>query len=204
MDQRILEVAGTSTPSVGWVPSGARPDGAPDRTLEFFLQCREHYAGMGVNDVEMFPLDETLDGGRKSRLLNRDIIHLSGGNPVVFIKNLKQTGILNVLRDWAMGGGILVGESGGAMLMLSSVEIAVRFEHPNPSVDELDLVGMNLCEFEFHPHFGRIGASADELQEYSQGCTVYAAPDGCGFAVLAGKIECFGPVTRFEDGKIVT
>jgi dipeptidase E len=198
LDKRILAVAGTTSPSVAYIPAGS----APEKIPEFFKQRRDYYADFGVTEVEMFPLHEGFSESRIPWLLNREIIHLSGGDPFIFLRNLRVTGMLEVLQNWAREGGILVGDSAGAMLMARNIEIA-RFGHIPVPADLSDLSSLDLVDFEFHPHFGSYGASAKELRDYSKqhAVTLYAAPDGCGLAVLDGKIEPHGSVVCFKDGQ---
>ncbi|MCE0521358.1 MAG: peptidase E [Methylacidiphilales bacterium] len=198
LDNRILEVAGTASPSVGWIPAGSRPE----KVAEFFDQRRCYYADFDVIDVKMFPVHQEFDEARIPWLMSRDIIHLSGGDPFVFLRNLKRTGMLEVLRSWALRGGILVGDSAGAMLMTANIEIA-RFGLTPVPANLPDLTALGLVDFEFNPHLGSYGVPLEGLRGYSQqkDITVYGAPDGCGIAVVDGKIECHGPVVCFKHGR---
>jgi len=110
--------------------------------------------------------------------------------------------MLEVLRNWARQGGILVGDSAGAMLMTTNIEIARIGQTPVPA-DLPDLTALGLVDFEFNPHLGSYGLPLEGLRGYSQqkGITVYGAPDGCGLALLDGRIERHGPVVCFKSGR---
>jgi dipeptidase E len=197
LDNRILEVAGTASPSVAWIPAGSRPE----KMTEFFGQRRDYYADLGVIDVEMFPLHQGFDETRIPWLLNRDIIHLSGGDPFIFLRNLKRTRMLEVLRSWALQGGMIIGDSAGAMLLATNIEIAC-FGHAPVPTGLPDLTSLGLIDFEFNPHLGSYGVPLENLRNYSKerAVTIYGVPDGCGLAVLDGKVERYGPVVCFKNG----
>ena len=183
---------------MGWIPAGSRPE----KVAEFFNQRRRYYADLGVIDVEMFPLHQEFDEARIPWLMSRDIIHLSGGDPFIFLRNLKRTGVLEALRSWALRGGILVGDSAGAMLMTANIEIARFGQTPVPA-DLSDLAALGLVDFEINPHLGSYGVPSEGLRGYSQqkDITVYGVPDGCGLAVVDGIIERHGPVVCFKNGR---
>ena len=180
---------------MAWIPAGSRPEKVPD----FFEARRRAYADHGVSDVDMFPLHADFDSARVPWLLSRDIIHLSGGDPFVFLRNLRATGMLPILRQWALDGGVLVGDSAGAMLMTPSLEIARIGDAPFPP-DLTDLRALSLTDFEFNPHFGTYGGSAEQLTKYAKdkGVIVYGAPDGCGLALMRGNLVHHGAVVRFN------
>jgi len=194
LDDQLLVEVGKASPTVAWIPAGSRPE----KVTDFFEARRRAYAELCVSDVDMFPLHTDFDSARVPWLLSRDIIHLSGGDPFIFLRNLQATGMLPVLRQWALDGGILVGDSAGAMLMTPDLEIARFGQIPVPP-DLTDLHALSLTNFEFNPHFGAYGGSADQLAEYAKnkGVTVYGAPDGCGLALLRGDLIPHGAVVRF-------
>lgn len=109
--------------------------------------------------------------------------------------------MLETIKRWALRCGIVVGDSGGAMLMTHTIEIAATFGDIQVPDDFSDFRSFGLVNFEFHPHLGTYGASRDELRTYSKQRIVYGAPDGCGLAVVDGKIESHGPVVNFKDGR---
>ncbi|MEO6875203.1 MAG: Type 1 glutamine amidotransferase-like domain-containing protein [Opitutaceae bacterium] len=198
LDEMVLTAAGTRAPSVVWIPAGSQPE----RTLEFFEARKHYYSELGVTNVTMLRLDEAISAQLVSDMVNCDIVHLSGGDPFVFLPNLRATGIFEVVRDRAVQGGVTVGDSAGAMLMGPNIEIA-KFGHI-PVPDHLfDLSALGLVDFEFHAHLGTYGASVDALRAYShsRSTTVYGAPDGSGVAIEGPRIVLHGPVVVFQNGE---
>jgi dipeptidase E len=194
LDEHLMVAAGKSSPSVGWIPAGSRPE----QIADFFEARRRAYADLGASDVGLFPLHADFEAARIPWLLSRDIVHLSGGDPFIFLRNLRATGMVAVLREWAQAGGILVGDSAGAMLMTPSLDLA-RFGHAPVPDDLTNLRALSLVEFQFQPHFGVWGASSNQLNAYAneKQVVVYGAPDGCGLAVMGDKLVQHGDLMRF-------
>lgn len=197
LDEMMLSAVGTRAPRVVWIPAGSRPE----RTAQYFADRKKCYQDIGVSSVSMFSVSEDFACDRMQELIDCDILHLSGGDPYVFLRNLRATGVHETIKERAKRGGIIVGDSAGAMLMSPDIEIAKFDGRPVPA-DLGSLAALNLVGFEFHAHFGTYGASEQALCTYSRerGTTVYAAPDGAGLAILDGRIHRHGGVSCFENG----
>ena len=198
LDAQVLAAAGTANPTVAWIPSG----GSPEKTDAYFANRRHYYSEIGVRKVEMFCLHQDFETSDIPRILSNDIVHLSGGDPFVFLKNLRATGLLEALHKRALEGGVIVGDSGGAMLMAQDIEMC-RFGHIPVPEGMGSLSALALVDFDFHPHFGRYGATLEQLRDYSKTKKriVYAAQDGGGLAVVGSDIHRHGNVVRIVDGE---
>jgi dipeptidase E len=198
LDRAVIAATGVKRPTVAWIPSG----GSPEKTDRYLTERRARYAEVGVTSVEMFPLHREAYRLSIPDLLSRDIVHLSGGDPFVFLKNLRTAGLVSALTERALRGGVMVGESGGAMMMAHDLEMC-RFGHIPVPEDLTNLEALGLLDFDFHPHFGSYGANLDQLKKYSERRQkmVYAVPDGAGLAVLGGEVRPHGHCVRIECGK---
>jgi dipeptidase E len=198
LDAQALAATGVLDPTVAWIPSG----GSPEKTDAFFAERRRYYSAIGVDKIEMFCLHHDFEKRRISDILRKDIVHLSGGDPFVFLRNLRATGVLEALRERARGGGVTVGDSGGAMLMSRDIEMC-RFGHIPVPHDLTSLSSLGLVDFDFHPHFGRYGASLEQLKAHSKnkGRVVYAVQDGGGLAAVGTEILPYGSFVHIIDGK---
>jgi len=198
LDAQVLAAAGTANPAVAWIPSG----GFPEKTDAYFAERRRYYSDIGIRKVEMFCLHHDFETSDIPRILSNDIVHLSGGDPFVFLKNLRATGLFGALCRRAIAGGVTVGDSGGAMLMAQDIEMC-RFGHIPVPGGMSSLSALALVDFDFHPHFGRYGATLEQLRTYSKTRmrVVYAAQDGGGLAVVGSHIHCHGTVVRIVDGE---
>jgi dipeptidase E len=198
LDAQVLAATGVVHPTVAWIPSG----GSPEKTDAFFAERRRYYSAIGVDKLEMFCLHHDFENRRITDILRSDIVHLSGGDPFVFLRNLRATRVLEALRERARGGGVTVGDSGGAMLMSRDIEMC-RFGHIPVPDDLTDLSSFGLVDFDFHPHFGRYGASLDQLKAHSKntGRVVYAVPDGGGLAAVGTEVLPHGSFVHIIDGR---
>ncbi|UXY16293.1 Type 1 glutamine amidotransferase-like domain-containing protein [Chitiniphilus purpureus] len=197
LDAWALREAGVPQPRVAWIASG----GLTDKTRGFFAERCAHYARHGVADVTLL----VLQGGRTCTpdlLLGYDVVHLAGGNCYVFLRRLHASGVFEALQQYIARGGVVVGDSAGAILLTPSIAIAGFFP-PRRGKRSGDLTALAAVPFEFHPHWGSGGAALPALREYATatGHTLYAAPDGSGLAVLDGAVHAVGKVVQIAaDG----
>ena len=130
LDRKMVAATGVTHPTVAWIPSG----GSPEKTDRYLTDRQARYAEVGVTSVEMFPLHRQTYHLSLPHLLSHDIVHLSGGNPFVFLKNLRAVNLLSALSERARRGGVMVGESGGAMMMAHDIECAASAISPSPRI----------------------------------------------------------------------
>lgn len=87
-------------------------------------------------------------------LKGADVCVISGGNPYVLLTLMRKRGSA-ILGQILKGGGLVVGSSGGAMILGSDVGITGII---NPSIKRpgnFDLKGLGLFEENVFPHFNR-------------------------------------------------
>ncbi|HWQ07547.1 MAG TPA: Type 1 glutamine amidotransferase-like domain-containing protein [Holophaga sp.] len=186
MDRRLAALLGMPRPRIGYVASG--PD--PDR--RWYQRKVEHYARLGM-DMTVFqgPGDPA---GADDLLWTCDGIHLSGGNTFAFLGWLREQGVLPRLRQYALEGGVLIGESAGAILMTPDARSAALCGDEAAGTPE-DAQALGLVPFRFWPHAGSGTGPARQaiLQPFPD---IFACPDGSGIIVDGASIETFGPVRR--------
>lgn len=198
IDYRLLKMlaARGGGRRIAYLPSGPEPD------RQFFRERVSHYARLGLDlaifhDVDHAQTPSAIDG-----LLTCDAIHLTGGQTAPFLHRLKRSGMLGLLRDWALSGGILVGTSAGAILMTPTIAVDALFSGGRPE-DMPDADALALVPFEFFPHFDPAGHTA-ELARYSARTInpIIACRDGEGVVVSDGRVECFGNPVLISGGTI--
>lgn len=192
MDARLLHLIGRRQPTIGYVPSTAYPDPSA------FRRKADYYAGIGANLV--MSVDPRLDAstGQWSRILACDAIHLSGGNTFLFLAWLRERRVLPLLMRYVAEGGVLIGESAGAILMTPSVTSAVLCGDVRRK-DSVDDTALGLVDFTFWPHFNREKVRRTQLTLASTLPNLYACPDGAGVIVDGKAVELFGRVSRPWD-----
>jgi len=176
--RRLLELIGKPNPAIAFVPSGANSDPG------WFHAKVAHYAALGARMERSFDVDTDTD---LTSLLACDAIHLSGGNTFEFLMRLRRRGMMEVLRDYVEGGGVLIGTSAGAILMTPDIGTSRLCGDQNwPKLT--DLSGLGLVDFLFWPHYGGSHATG--------AFPIYACPDGAGIVVEGDAVELFGDVRR--------
>jgi len=201
VDRRLLRLIGNDYPRIGFIPSSSDPQ-------RFFFQQRQaYYATLGVSLDVYYELGDEYQPDKLSELLSCDAIHLSGGNTFIFLYWLRQRGMMEVLRQYAANGGVLIGTSAGAMLLTRAIATAGICNMDQNLPDLTDLSALGLVGFEFFPHANQFEQAEQELLEYSAerpGLTIYACRDGDGIIVDAGQVELIGDVIGMRNGEILT
>jgi dipeptidase E len=195
VDLRLLEMIGRRGNRIGYIPSG------PDRGGRFFAERKAYYARYGLLLPIVYDLDEDHGRAELDDLLACDAIHLSGGDTAAFLARLQRGGMLDILRRWASGGGILIGTSAGAILMTPNIAVGALFSGGRPE-EVKEGTALGLVPFEFFPHLQAKPSYLPDLLRYSTLTPrpIIACPDGDGVVVTNGIAECIGDVLWLVDG----
>lgn len=181
---------------IGYVASG------PDPEHTFFQAGRAYYARLGLDLCLYHDLDLTRDAMDIARLFACDAIHLSGGHTGDFLMRLKRSALLAPLRDWARGGGVLIGVSAGAILMAPTIATDALFLGERP--EDVEGEALDLMPLEFFPHLDDDAAYLPALLRYSRHTRrpILACNDGDGAVVHEGRVACFGKAIWIVDGAV--
>lgn len=193
IDQRLLRLIGKAAPSIGYIPSSSDPE------RFFFDKIRAYYAALGASVDVYFELDASFSAQILPALLACDAIHLSGGNTFYFLHWLKQRAMLPILRDYVVGGGVLIGVSAGAILMTPDVSTSALCG--DALMEGLsDPSALGLVDFQFLPHFQAGGVGTAEVAAHQRHFSIplYACPDGGGIIIDGANVEFFGAVQKFD------
>jgi peptidase E len=194
-----LRSAGTN-PLVAWIPP------LTSKGRERFPSARQAFHSFGVSALEFCDIDEEPDERQLARLDRYDALYFTGGDPLVFRRNIERSGIADGLRRFLSTGGLVVAASGGATqfaanlslyrLLTSTVDVVVG-EHAA-------YAGLGLAGYELLPHFNTLDpAFVDKIQRYSERvpCDIVALEDGA--AILhetSDRFRCVGGAVRFRGG----
>ena len=124
----------------------------------FYQRFIRRYKPYGATHFDCIPIDDptlTLQRNTKERILNSDIIYLSGGNTYYFLKYLRSSGIDKLLQSHVAKGGVLGGLSAGSIIMTPNIHLAgyPAFDRDENAVGIKNLHGLNLVNFEFFPYY---------------------------------------------------
>jgi len=187
-------------PRVAWIP----PFTAMGRTR--FPAAQKLFESYGFSDVEYCDIDEEPNERQLARLDEYDVVYLTGGDPIGFLRNILRAGLPSRLRHRLAVGGLIVGASGGSMQLTRNVSLFRLRSMPLEEVfanrgkyKALGVVGNELL-----PHVNRFEPPfLETVRRYSERVAhdVIALADGA--AVLHTSSEdyrCVGQAVRFRKG----
>ncbi|MBY3053846.1 Type 1 glutamine amidotransferase-like domain-containing protein [Rhizobium laguerreae] len=195
MDRRLAALILSRGNRIGYIASGPEPQ------REFFNEKRRYYRSYGLSLDLFFDLDVLSGDEEIGRLFSYDAIHLSGGHTGDFLRRLRQSGMLDKLRSWALDDGILVGTSAGAILMTPTIAVDALFSGGSPDAVQ-DGAALDLLPFEFFPHLNDDPGYLSALLRYSEttATPILACRDGEGLILGNGLVEIFGAPLMISDG----
>ena len=203
LDEQLLSIPKTSTNlQMTYIPSSSYQS---DFEFEEFVN---QYSKFKVKRFLKLSLDEHFSLAMQEAVLRSDIIFLGGGNTYYFLFWLKKTRFLSLLSAWARNGGILSGLSAGAIIMTKNIHLAgiPDFDRDINEDNMKNFKAMNLCRFEFFPHYKNSKRYDQALLDYSKNIKrpVYASKDGSGVILSQNELRFIGQNYCFFDGKKIT
>ena len=110
------------------------------------------------SNYNFIKVDNSLDGkdieDEKQKIRNADTLFITGGNTFTLLRNLKRTGMDQLIIDFAAKQDkILAGFSAGALIMTPTIKI-VEYKQTDTNevgLDNLDALG--IVPFEVSPHY---------------------------------------------------
>ena len=167
----LLKDTGRAQPRLIFLPTCAADDG--DEAIEYWCAtAREKFTSLGAIVETPRVIDHiSANNQTYARLIaDADLIYFGGGYPHVAMRILPNTRVMNALQDAWQRGTLIVGSSGGAMLLGArsevitpelATEIGRVWEHGAPPdwdpplaefIDCLGWVAHSFCA----PHFDRV------------------------------------------------
>lgn len=195
MDRKIFEFIHERPIRMAYIASNTDPE------RKYFKIKRMYYERLGITDLKYFDFDREISNTQAKELAEFNAIHLAGGDTNYFLASLHRSGGLQLLKDFALAGKVLVGISAGAIITGRNIGITTLL---NETVSS-NSTGLSLMDFEFFPHYDYDDATRLKLQAYSKTRSnkIYACSDGNGIVVEGNKISFFGEVACFENGIVV-
>ena len=195
MDRRLAALILSRGNHIGYIAS------APEPQREFFDEKRQYYLNYGPSLDPFVDLDALAGDDEIGRLFSCNAIHLTGGHTGDFLRRLRQSGMLERLRAWALEDGILVGTSAGAILMTPTIAADALFTGGSPEAVR-DGAALDLVPFEFFPHLNDDPGYLPALLRYSETMvnSIVACRDGEGLIVGNGLVEVFGAPLMISGG----
>jgi peptidase E len=192
-----------NNPRIAWIPPCTDTNGT------FFKEATERFAALGFTQLEQVDIDEDRDEIQIAYLHEFAVIYLTGGDPVRFRYNAIRSGLAGRLRQCVAGNRLVVGASGGALLLTPNVSL---FRLHDESLEDVlaargrfDALGM--VRYELLPHLHRWDAAFIAIVcRYSQGIEhdVLALADGAAiFHAADDAVDTVGMIRRYRNGHII-
>ncbi len=192
MDTAYLRLLSGSRCRIGYIPSES------DLKRRYFAGAQLTYKKLGIQKLLYFDLGEEYEIEALPELLDCDAIHLSGGDPVKFLSQVRHRNFGEILRRYLAKGGILVGVSAGAMILSKTLDLLSAIDGQKRGKKSAS--ALKFFDFEFYPHFRDDNLTKQKLADYAatHKTDVYACNDDSGILVRDGVIELLGNVTKFS------
>jgi dipeptidase E len=200
MIKSMLELSPNKDLQITYIPSCSY-----DSELDF-IDFVEEYKKFRIRKFIHFPIDIPFSEILKQEAFSSDIIFLGGGNTYYFLKELRKNKILAQLKKFVKKGGILAGESAGAIMTTPCIDMAgiPDFDRDDNDDNVRNFKALDLVPFEFFPHYKNSKRYRQELVRCSKQNKkqIYACSDGSGLIVKGTEIKPIGRVYFFNRGEI--
>jgi peptidase E len=164
------------------------------------------FRSLGIEHLECVDIDAEPNIAHLRLSERYDVVYLTGGDPLLFRRNIRRSGLADQLRAFRASGRIIVGASGGAMQLTQNVSL---FRLQSGSVDDVitahdEFDGLGFVDAEILPHLDKHDAAfLEKVTKYSERIPhdVIAVADGG--AVICddeGPLRVFGEAQRFRKG----
>jgi dipeptidase E len=89
----------------------------------------------------------------KMKIVNNDIIYVTGGNTFFLLQEMKRTGADKLIIEEVNAGKLYIGESEGAIITAPNIEYAGKMDSSKKAPDLEDFHSLGLVDFYTIPHF---------------------------------------------------
>ncbi|RSD28808.1 Type 1 glutamine amidotransferase-like domain-containing protein [Mesobacillus subterraneus] len=195
LKEKISKLIGSEGFKLAYIPSQT------DWDKKYFSMAKPELEALGVTEFLYVDVDQECQENIVEELSNCDGIFLSGGNTYYFMKNLKEKGVLPLIKQMAESGKPLIGVSAGSIIMCETIQIAKYFDENEVQLDQLD--GLGLVVFEFFPHWESYDQQQGAILDYSMvhDSSIFACGEEDGIIVNGNEIELCGAINEVRRGK---
>jgi len=194
-DSLIIEIAKRDN-RIAYISSNKQPS----HRKWFHNTAREYQAMNKDISMEYFDLSEDFSDQDLRKVLDFDIVHLSGGNTFEFIASIRKRDFSNIIQEFLKKNGLIIGISAGGIILTPTISIASINGDEN-STGVTDMTGLGMVDFEFFPHFENTKTQRDDILDYSKKTQrkIYACSNESGLFIQNGEIVTFGKVEIFDN-----
>jgi dipeptidase E len=84
------------------------------------------------------------------------VIYVCGGNTFKLLKYAREAHFKETIKELLGRGGVYVGVSAGSIILAPTIQVVASVDPEPNEVNISDLTGLNLIDFEIHPHYESI------------------------------------------------
>jgi dipeptidase E len=199
IDLALFQLTGKKNPRMLFIPS------EEEHGEEDFEDFCYYYGYYGIKSFDYLSLESFVYHDGVTKILNNDIVYLSGGNTFSLLSSLRKSGMINYLKNYALEMGVLAGESAGGIVLTPNIHSATypEFDKDENEIDLKVMTGLKLLPFEFFPHFQNTRRYIHALNSKSRFLNhpIFACTDGSGIVVNDEMLSFHGKVWGFFRGK---
>lgn len=187
-----------SDPSLLFIPLA----GDPRNFADGLSRIQETFSTIEFEKIEMCLDLSTLNW---EYLKNFDAIYIDGGNTFTLMEEIRNTHFYELLHRFLHHGGVVNGDSAGAIILGSHLETAHFGETPDENEAEvISYQGLNLLgQYAIHCHYQE--SEKEEVQEFVSefGFPVIALHENTAVAIIDHELRVIGeaPATIFTVGQ---
>lgn len=139
----------TTSKKILFIPTATNVDGYK----KYIHLTQKVFEDFGY-EVENFDISAFPEEVAKEKLLEAEIVFISGGNTFYLLQELKRKNLISYLKERIENGLLYIGESAGSVITGPNIEYASLADDKTLAKELSDYTGMNLIDFYLVPHFG--------------------------------------------------
>jgi len=134
--------------TITFIPTAANPE-----KIKFFVDSDKkelRKIGIIIDEVDISKVDkQTVE----QKLINNDLIFISGGNTFYLLQELKRTGTDMLLVEEIMKGKQYIGSSAGSIILSNNIEYIKGMDSPKKAPLLTNFSSLGVVEFNILPHY---------------------------------------------------
>jgi len=150
----------------------------------------KYFQSLGARSVDFVDFSEPTSMIAE-RMANTELVYLTGGQMIILLARLKQTGVDKLLTKY---DGLIIGRSAGALALAKYGIVTNRYSKQVKAAPGLGLT--DLC-IKTHYEPSKDGF----LENFSQRQSIFAIPSHSAIIVDKGNLSFLGEVYLFEKGE---
>jgi len=118
--------------------------------------AESQFKKLGFNTIDFIDIEND----PRADFSKYSVIYVCGGNTFKLLKHAREANFKDIIIKLLERGGVYIGVSAGTIILTPTIQAAALID-PDPNIVGIsDFTGLNIVDFEIHPHY--------ELEEESE------------------------------------